>query len=341
MPSSRKNKIFAALRAIGLTLAILIPSILVGLALWYRAPFQGLFGLGDGSWLASGIWGTYVAATLYYALFTWRRPLATGVFMVAMALSIMWWTSIKPQNYRYWMPEVAHIVAAEIDGSNVTIKHVRNFTWRSLDDYDVKWDKRTYDIDTITSVDLFLSYWGMPAIAHTLVSFGFENGEHLVFSVEIRKEEGEVYSNLAGFFKEYELALIAADERDIIYLRTNVRGEDVYRYSIKAKPEAMRALFLSYLNTGNTLRKTPEFYNTLTANCTTIVFNMAQAIVPGLHMDPRIIFSGYLPAYIYDIGGLNAPADLPLADITAAAAITEKARKVDGTANYSRRIRAE
>lgn len=341
MPSNRRNKILATLRSIGLALAILIPSILVGMALWYRAPFQGLFGLGDGSWLAAGLWVGYVAATLYYALFTWRRPLATGVFMVAMALALMWWTSIKPQNYRYWMPEVANIVSADVDGSMVTIKDVRTFTWRSIDDYDAKWEKRTYDIDTITSVDLFLSYWGMPAIAHTLVSFGFENGDHLVFSVEIRKEDGEVYSNLAGFFKEYELALIAADESDIIYLRTNIRGEDVYRYSIKTKPEAMKALFLSYVNTGNTLRKTPQFYNTLTANCTTIVFRMAQAIVPGLHMDPRIILSGHLPAYIHERGGLNAPEGASLADITAAAAITEKARAIAGPSNYSRRIRPE
>ncbi|WP_435640957.1 Lnb N-terminal periplasmic domain-containing protein [Micavibrio aeruginosavorus] len=341
MQPSRKSKIIAVLRALGLSLVILIPSIFVGLALWYRAPGQGLFGLGDGSWLAAGLWAAYVVATLYYALFTWRRPLATGAFMLAMALAVMWWTAIKPQNYRYWMPEVANILAADIDGNMVTIKDVRNFTWRSLDDYDAKWDQRTYDIDTITSVDLFLSYWGMPAIAHTLVSFGFANGDHLVFSVEIRKEEGEVYSNLAGFFKEYELALIAADERDIIYLRTNVRGEDVYRYSIKAKPESMKALFLSYLNTGNTLRKAPQFYNTLTANCTTIVFSMAQAIVPGLHMDPRVILSGYLPEYMHERGGLNAPEGATLTDIKSAAAITAKARKINGADGYSRRIRAE
>ena len=125
---------------------------------------------------------------------------------------------------------------------------VRNFDWRGDADYDARWDTRDYDLSRLRSVDMILSTWGMPAIAHTLVSFGFDDGQRVVFSVEIRKERGEQFSELGGFFKQFELSVIAADERDIVRVRTAVRGETVSIYPIRMPPEAMRALFLSYVD---------------------------------------------------------------------------------------------
>ena len=167
-----------------------------------------------------------------------------------------------------------------------------------------------YDLATLQSVDMALSYWDGPAIAHTLVSFGFADGRHVVFSVEIRKERGEQFSELGGFFKKFELSVVAADERDVLYVRAGPRAENVYLYPVKMPVDAMRELFLSYLRTANALADTPRFYHTVTANCTTLVYRMVRAIVPGLPLDYRILLSGYLPEYLYDQGGLDT--SLPL-----------------------------
>ncbi len=126
------------------------------------------------------------------------------------------------------------------DGSLITLDNVRNFRWRSGSDYTVRWENRRYDLDRTESVDLVLSTWGMPAIAHTLVSFGFSDGQRVVFSVEIRKERHEQFSELGGFFKQFEFSVVAADERDIIYVRTAVRGEQVSLYPIRMPRQAIR-----------------------------------------------------------------------------------------------------
>ena len=126
-----KNKIMRALNAIGLILGVGLPGILIGMALWYRAPGPG--------WLAAALWAGYILGTLYYSFRSNHRPLATGLFMIVLAGTVMWWTSISAQNYKYWKPEVTHIASGDINGSIATINHVRNFKWRTPDDYDVKW----------------------------------------------------------------------------------------------------------------------------------------------------------------------------------------------------------
>src|SRR3546814_1113198 len=107
---------------------------------------------------------------------------------------------------------------------------------------------------------MLLSYWMGPLIAHTLVSFGFRDGRHLAFSIEIRKERGEAYSALGGFFRKFETSLIAADERDIVRLRSNVRREDVDLYRVALSPSAIRSLFLAYLTEAESLRRRPRWY---------------------------------------------------------------------------------
>ena len=166
----------------------------------------------------------------------------------------------------------------------------------------------------------------MPAIA-TLVSFGFDDGQRVVFSVEIRKGTRRAVLELGGFFKQFELSVIAADERDIVRVRTAVRGETVSIYPIRMPPEAMRALFLSYVDTANALRAEPRFYHTVTANCTTIIYQMVRAIVPGLPVDYRLLLSGYLPEYLYEHGGLDT--SRPLDAIRRDADITQRAARAE------------
>ncbi len=144
-----------------------------------------------------------------------------------------------------------------------------------------------------------------PHIAHTLVSFGFDGGERVVFSLEIRKERHESFSAIGGFFRQFEQILVAADERDIVRTRSNARGEAVYLYRLQMSQANVRALFLEYLHAANELRRTPRFYNTLTRNCTTIVFELARLIAPALPADYRLLLSGHFAEYIHDLHGLT------------------------------------
>lgn len=280
-------------------------------------------------------WGLLAAAA---AIGLWKYPPQTLLFYAAAFLLLfVWWRGVAPSDDRDWADEVAHLASGTVDGSRVSLSHVRHFDWRTTTDYDVRWQARTYDLDRLQSVDLILSYWGRPDIAHTLVSFGFDDGAYVVFSVEIRKERHEAFSEIGGFFRQFELSVIAADERDIVRLRTNVRGEDCYLYRIGLTREARQALFLAYVEEANRLARQPRFYNSLTANCTTIVYGMTARIVDGLPLDYRLILSGRLPDYIHRLGGLAE--GHTAAELREGGRITQRARDADRDPDFSHRIR--
>ncbi|MDD2057926.1 DUF4105 domain-containing protein [Pseudomonas putida] len=231
--------------------------------------------------------------------------LAAVAFVSAVAILAAWWSTLQPSHHRLWADDVAQLLEARIDGDHVQLKNVRNFEWRSETDYTPRWENRTYDLTRLRSADLVLSYWMGPNIAHTLVSFGFDDGERVVFSLEIRKERHETFSAVGGFFRQFEQILVAADERDIVRTRSNARGEDVYLYRLQISQAKVRALFLEYLDAANGLRRAPRFYNTLTSNCTTIVLELARLIAPALPADYRLLLSGHFAEYIHDLHGLT------------------------------------
>ncbi len=211
---------------------------------------------------------------------------------------------------------------------------MRNFAWRTQTEYIERWETRCYDLERLISVDMIMSYWSRRTIAHMLVSFGFEDGEHVAFSVEIRRERHESYSEIGGFFKEFELSIIAADERDVVRLRTNVRGEDAYLYRVRMAVPAMRSLFLAYVDEANALVHAPRFYHTITGNCTTLVYQMMKRIVGHLPFDYRVLLSGYMPEYVYRVGGLDR--HFPLEELRALGYISERARKPDRARRFQR-----
>ncbi len=170
-----------------------------------------------------------------------------------------------------------------------------------------------------------------------LISFGFEGGEHVVFSVEVRRQRHQSFSEIGGFFKEFELSIVAADERDVIRVRSNVRGEEVYLYRIRMPVPAIRSLFLGYIHEANALVTTPRFYNTITVNCTTLVYHMMERIVGYLPLNYRLVLSGYLPEYVYRVGGLGH--GFPLEELRARGRITERARQSDRSDSFSADIR--
>jgi hypothetical protein len=301
------------------------------------------------AWTAGAVWfqvsspahwiliGLVAAAAIAICALALRRQRAGWI---ALALSgafvAVWWVSIAPSNDRDWAPDVARGVTAEINGDDVIVHNIRNFDWRSDSDYTQRWVTRTYQLSAITTVDLVSSVWDSPAIAHTMLSFGFADGRHVVFSAEIRKKRNEAFSEIGGFFKQFELVLIAADENDILRVRTNVRGESVSLFPVRLPQEKMRVLFLSYLEKGNDLAREPEFYQTMTANCTTVIFKLARLIEPGMPIDWRILVSGYVPDYLYEHGAILSR--LPLEEVKQQAAISKRAQAASAD-DYSTVIR--
>lgn len=301
------------------------------LALWYQLPGGGAMRT-----LGSVLWAILVISLAAIAL-SRRSWWPLGIYVAALAAMLLWWSSISPSNDRVWADDVARLMSGTVQGKHVTLSNVRNFTWRSENDHDIRWETRTYDLDQLASADAVLSYWGSAAIAHAMISFGFSDGRHVVFSVEIRKKRGQQYSAIGGFFKQFDMILTAADERDIIRVRTNVRGEDDYLYPLKMDRPAMRELFLSYVRAANQLVDTPAFYNTISSNCTTIVYRMARQIDPGLPYDARLLLTGYLPEYLHEIGALDT--SVPLDELRRRGRVTDRAKASLPGDDFSKVIR--
>ena len=299
-----------------LVLALLLSAMWLLLALWYQFGIKSVL-----TWSAMLIITSLLTA-LITALYRpklvnkiigfshTRRWLAVS-YAIIWVLGLSWFMSIEPLDNRNWQPEVSQRVTYERDATNpdlITFTNVRNFDWRTESKATERWETRTVDMSKLSGVDFTNSYWMGPLIAHTLVSFRFEDDRPLAFSFEIRKEIDESFSALAGFFRRYELSLIASEERDIIYTRSNTRGEQVYLFPIShLQQREVKALFESYLSAADELNTKPAWYNTLTSNCTNIIFYMAR-IVSGdrLPWDYRIWVSGWLPNYLYNVGMLDA-----------------------------------
>ena len=327
---------FLRVLALGLIAIVLLVGYgMAGAAIWFQFPQSySLFAALALVMLGGGlVIGAMVSRTMCVRLL--------GLALLPLVAIAYWWVQIPASNDREWAPELAQSVTAEFEGSQVTLRNIRNFNWRSATEFDARWETQTYDLDTLDSVDAALSYWGIDKIAHVLISFGFADGEQVVFSVEIRKELGEEFSELGGLFKQFEMSLIAAKEEDILYLRTNVRDplEDVYLYPLKVAPDARRALFLSYAQLANNLAEEPYWYNTITANCTTVVYRLVRSFAPDRRFDVRFVLSGGLPEYFAEYDMLSWPD--PLGDFRARAAISARAQAMQPGDNYSRVIRGE
>jgi len=313
------------------TLLVGIAAVWGAFALWYQASRERTVRLlcllawsAFSSGCLAGVWlGFFEAASLAF----------TAMFVGVL----IWWRSLSASNQRRWADDVAQMTQGTVDGDRVTLTNVRDFIWRTESDYTQRWETRHYDLSQLHSLDMIISYWAGPAIAHMLISFGFDGGDHVVFSTEIRREKDEVFSEVGGFFKEFELVIIAADERDIVRLRTNVRREQTYLYRLRINPPAIRSLFLAYLEEANDLARRPRFYHTISGNCTTIVYRMLKRILGRLPFSYRVLLSGYLPEYVHKVGGLDPR--FPLAELRAMGYISERARNADQSATFSADIR--
>jgi len=316
---------------IGVALVVVLATAWTTLAIWYRLPVPEL-----GREIAAGIFVVLGLATI--ATLGSRWPLSgIAVFAAAFLGVVLWWTTISPEANAQWSPDVSRQVTGKVDGNRLTLTDVRDFEWRSNTDFTERWTTRSYDLDKLQGVDLFMSYWSGTSIAHVILSFGFEGGEQLAWSIEVRRPVGGAFSPLADLFKSNPLVILAADERDVVGVRSNVRGEDVQIYRLRARPEQARLLLLEYVADANALARTPEFYNSITTNCTTTIVKMMRVAGDKVPFDWRLIVNGYLPDYAYDRGAIDTA--MPLAELREIAHIAERARANGLSPDFSKAIR--
>jgi hypothetical protein len=267
------------------------------------------------------------------------RPKRKGVVVSLglFAVVLIGWFSMEPSNDRNWQPDVAVLPYATFNGDMVTLHNIRDCDYRNENDYTVRHYDKTFNLNKLRSVDLFLVYWGSPLIAHTMLSFGFDGDSYLCISIETRKEVGEEYSSLKGFFRQYELTYVVADERDVVRLRTNYRNEDVYLYRLKARFETKRKVFLDYLRQVNRLKDRPEWYNALTSNCTTNIRGHTAPYNPDAKLDWRILINGHVDEFVYEQGALDQ--SLPFPELKARSHINAPGKAADQDPAFSREIR--
>ncbi len=314
---------------------ILLAPVIAALTLWAGA---ALWLDGPASRIAAGALVAGFAVAAAGTLLRVRPPRRGLVGFGILFLGILgWWLSLVPSNDRDWDPAVSRLPTAVIDGDRITLQNVRSFDYASENEYTEHWVERSYDLSKLEGVDLFLSYWGSPWIAHTIVSWEFTGGQHLAISIETRKERQESYSALRGFFRQFELYYVVADERDVIRLRTSQRGEDVYLYRLATPPETARAILLDYLGQINALAVQPRWYNAFSQNCTTTIRNHVQHVAPGNPWDWRILVNGRIDELGYERGRINR--SLPFAKLRRLSAISERGSAADPD-DFSARIRA-
>ena len=274
-------------------------------------------------------------------LFKLKRSWAAALCFAGFCSVLAWWLTLKPSNDGNWQPDSDRTAWAEMDGDRVTIHNLRNCDYRTETDYTNCWSDRTLYLSQIRAADFFLTNWGIPFASHPIVSFQSGDNEHVAFSIEARYKAGQAYSTILGFFRQFGLIFVAADERDVIRLRTNYRkDEEVYLYRVHVQPEVARAMFLTYVTYLNKLKDHPEWYNELTRNCTTALDKQLAANVNNPQpWNYQFILNGTLDELLYDRGRL-VTGGLPFPELKQREHINAAAQAADHSPDFSALIRA-
>jgi len=232
-----------------------------------------------------------------------KRKRTTLVFAGWFIFMLGWYLLIPASHDRNWKPEVAKLPHGEINVDQITIHNIRNFDYSSETEFEIRYEDRTYDLSKLESMDYLVSDWGLGTIVHSMFSFGFSDGKQLCVSVETRPEIGEEYSTVRGFFRQFELIVILADENDLLGQRIWHRKENVYVYPIKSTPSELRRGFLHIIDVVNQVHAKPRWYNTLTDNCTLAL--MPDASERRITLDYRVLLNGDSPQMLYENGVID------------------------------------
>jgi len=299
------------------------------LAIYYsNLPWPWVRLLLAGAFAAFAIWGFWI---------TRMRHMPAAVFVLFLGV-VNWWIAIPPSHNRPWRPEVAVMPRAFIDGDKVRITGVRNFDYRSRDDFTVRYEEREVSLSHLTALDFYVSYWTEGPVAHTFVSFIFDNAAPVSISIETRPEIGEGFDPIASLFKQFELIYVVGDEHDIVGVRTNHRRETVFLYRLNAVTEDERRLFMVYLTRINELADRPEFYHLLTNSCTINIIRYLNAAGRKGRFDIRHLLNGLIDSYLYHSGRIDT--SLPYEELRRRSRINEAAQAADDAPDFPQRIRA-
>jgi hypothetical protein len=293
-----------------------------------------------GRWLAMPVAVGFAAAGVVAAgLVLLKRRAGWLVALLVAVPGVILWTSLAPRQDRDWSPSVARLPTGEIAGDRLTLRNVRNFTW-NLDDTvaAARWETRAYDLAKLANVDLVMNYWMGPDIAHTQLSFGFEDGRRLIWSIEVRTLKGQSFDAFSGLFRSNELVFIAGDERDLVRRRTHVTREDVRIYRLRIPAALGRRLLVGYVEDANMLAERPKFYNTLVSNCTTMIVRLTREVGVAVPADWRFLANGHLPSWLHE-RGLLAPG-FSLDELTRRGSISARALTLPDDERFPAAIRA-
>ncbi len=278
-----------------------------------------------------------VCAAIAAVIFVRPRWRAKSGIAAAIVLVAAWWFTLRPSQDRDWKPEVAVLPLATIDGDRVTINDVRNFDYRTETDFTPRYYTRTYDLGNLRGVDIFINYWGSPIMAHPILSFDFGGDGRVCFSIETRPVRGQAFSALGGLYRQFELIYIAADERDVVRVRTNYRkGEDIYLYHLNFTADQARPLFQEYIRTLNAVHDKPRWYYAITDNCTTAI-RQQRTPAERSRWDWRMLANGYGDELLYERGVIDT--SLPFAELKRRSLINPAAKAADADPDFSARIR--
>ena len=278
------------------------------------------------------------AAFAAWALWLSRQRLPSVIAIVLFLGVVAWWFTIRPSHDRHWRPEVAVMPRAFIEGDRVRLTGVRNFDYRTRDDFTVRYEEREVLLSHLTALDFYVSYFMAGPVGHTFLSFIFDNAPPLSISIETRPEVGEGFAPIASLFKQFELIYVVGDERDLVGVRTNQRQEAVYLYRLNTTPDDARRLLLIYLERINELADRPEYYHLLTNSCTINIVRYANAAGRVGRLDVRHLLNGLVDSYLYYSGRIDTT--LPFEELRRRSLINETAQAADGAPDFSERIRA-
>ena len=330
--SSRRGPLSRSLGWLITGVRVLFQGLLIGwatLAIYYsNLPWP---------WLRSGSAAAFAAFAIWGFWLSRRRYTSMAVFVLFLGV-VAWEISIPPSNDRNWRPEVAVMPRAIVDGDHVRITGVRDFDYRSRNDFTVRYEEREVLLSHLTGLDFYISYWSEGLVGHTFLSFIFDNAPPLAISIETRPEVGEGFDPIASLFKQFELIYVVGDERDLVRVRTNYRRETVYLYHLNSPAENARRLLLIYLARINELADRPEFYHLLSNSCTINIVRYANAAGRKGRFDIRHLLNGLVDGYLYHSGRVDTT--LPFDELRRRSLINGAAKAADGAADFSERIRA-
>jgi hypothetical protein len=253
-------------------------------------------------------WGRFLApgwaicVTLMFA--AWQplwQPFA--VLLGALALFLIWWFRQKPSHNRDWDTSVAVLPRAVRNGDAFTIENIRNFEYRSLDEFTPRYESRTVHLTNLKGADIIFFKWGSPWMSHPVLVIDFGPDGRICLSIEVRYRKGQQYSLVRSLYRQQELIFVVANERDVILRRTKYGpSQEARMYRFLAPAEEVRTGFLDYIEAINSLYQTPRWYNGLCANCTTTFYRLPNS---RCRFDWRVLANGRLDKALYEDGRLD------------------------------------